>query len=486
MTHKDVLEPALIALDVGSTASRGILVDPTGRQVGKRVKVPHAFTSASDGTSTIDPDQVADEIATILDGLTEATETNLAAVAMDTFASSLIGVDEHGNALTPCYTYADGRCAAWVTRLREELDEHKLQQRTGTRLHSSYLAPRLLWLRDTAPEVFGRVSRWLSLGEYVQLKLFGATACGTPTAAWTGMLDRLTGHWDAELLMVAGVPEEAFSPIQDPGVPIAGADASRWPRLAGAAVLPTIADGLGANFGIGAGDGVSAGLSASTSGAVRVVVDNAAALELPGGLWGYRIDAGRSLLGGAINDVGRVVDWCRTTLQLGDLGKQEALLIADPSPHTPVMLPFLTGERSTGWAAGATATFAGVTASTTAADLFRGAAEGIAISYARIVEQLLATAPGIGRVVATGGVGQDLPHLLQIIADVVGRPLEFVNIRRSTVLGTALLALESVAPEVERAPVPTAGSFEPRPAFTEHYHDVRRRFEEIYPVAVGG
>lgn len=39
----------------------------------------------------------------------------------------------------------------------------------------------------------------MSLGEYAYLKLIGTLAAGTSTAAWTGMLNRREGTWDAEL-----------------------------------------------------------------------------------------------------------------------------------------------------------------------------------------------------------------------------------------------------------------------------------------------
>ncbi len=149
----------------------------------------------------IDADSVFAEIEDVLSRLTgtDVLSAPIAGVAFDTFASSLVGIDANGSALTPCYTYADGRCAAFVDQLRGQLDEAAVQQRTGTRLHTSYLAPRLLWLEETQPELVRRVSRWLSLGEFVQQRLLGATAASTPTAAWTGLLDRRTGQWDSAL-----------------------------------------------------------------------------------------------------------------------------------------------------------------------------------------------------------------------------------------------------------------------------------------------
>src|SRR5690606_32100521 len=128
---KDAVPPLVLALDVGSTASRGAVYDAHGRPVGKRAKVPHTFTTAPDGTSEIDADQVVDEVTTLIDQLVEALDgTPVAGVALDTFASSMVVVDGDGRPLTPCFTYADSRCAPHVAALRVELDEEALQQRT--------------------------------------------------------------------------------------------------------------------------------------------------------------------------------------------------------------------------------------------------------------------------------------------------------------------------------------------------------------------
>src|SRR4051794_16017772 len=181
----DALDPLVVALDVGSTASRGDVYDASGRPVeGGRRKVAHSFRTAGDGTSEIDPDRVADEIGEIIDHLVgRRHQGRVGGVALDTFASSLVGVGADGRAVSPCYTYADSRCGPQVTALRGELDEAQVQQRTGCRLHSSYLPARLRWLRETDPERFAAARRWMSLGEYVYLRLLGTTAAGTAAGA---------------------------------------------------------------------------------------------------------------------------------------------------------------------------------------------------------------------------------------------------------------------------------------------------------------
>ena len=488
VTPADAREPLVLAVDVGSTATRAGIYDATGRPVGRRAKLAHAFTSDADGASQIDPDQVCDEIGELLDGFGGAGRgPRIAGVALDTFASSLVGVDAHGAALTPCYTYADSRCAGWVDHLRHRLDEAAVQQRTGTRLHTSYLAPRLLWLQQTQPDVVRRVARWLSLGEFVQQRLLGTTVAGTPTASWTGLLDRRTGRWDGEMLAACGVGADELSPVQDPGVPIDGVDgarvASRWPALADAAWFPAVADGVSSNLGTGAADASAIAVAAATSGAVRVLVPGIPE-QIPSGLWCYRIDAGRSLLGGAVNDVGRLLAWLRTVLRLpDDDAALDTVLAADPDRRSPAVVPFLTGERSTGWAASARAVIAGLSDGTTPEAVFRGSAEGVAVSYARVVEELTRVAGGFTRIVASGRITQSLPHLLQLVADAVGTPVEHVALKRATLRGTALLALETLAPDVPRAEPPMVRTYRPEPSRGSHYAAARNRFDSLYAVS---
>ncbi|KAE8763277.1 gluconokinase [Georgenia thermotolerans] len=485
------LEPFVLALDVGSTASRGGLYDAAGRPVrGLRHKVPHQFRTAADGTSEIDPDAVVAEIAEILTEVTDHLpgRRRVAGVALDTFASSLVGVDADGAALTPCYTYADSRCAPQLRQLRGELDEAAVQQRTGTRLHTSYLPPRLRWLRETAPDTVARTARWLSLGEYVHLRLLGATAVGTSTAAWTGMLDRRTGAWDAEMLAAAGIDAGNLSEIRDPDRPLRddGRTGRRWPALAGAAWFPVITDGFASNIGAGAADESAIAAAAATSGAMRVVLHEHPE-TIPPGLWCYRVDAARTLLGGALNDVGRVVTWLEDTLRLDGDGlpvDREAALLAAPDEGAPVVLPYLTGERSTGWAGGARALFADVTAATTPTLLYRGALEGVALTYARVAEQLQQAAGRAHRIAASGRVTADHPGWLQVLADALDAPVEHVTMKRTTLHGTALIALEVLAPDVPRAPVETGRTYEPVAGRAEYYAARRARYQQLYEAVV--
>ena len=53
-------------------------------------------------------------------------------------------------------------------------------------------------------------------------------------------------------------------------------------------------------------------------------------------------------------------------------------------------------------------------------------------------------------------------------------------ISAATLRGTALLALDVVAPGVQRAPVTTGTTYEPRAEHADHYAERRQRFAERY------
>ncbi len=234
--------PLVMALDIGSTASRGALFDATGRPVKPRAKFAHAFATSADGTSIMDPEEVVQEVAALITDLVDtAADRPIAGVALDTFASSLIGVDANGLATTPCYNYNDNRCASEVAGLREDADEDEVQTRTGCRFHASYLPARLRWLARTEPATWRDVHRWVSLGEYIHLRLLSEAVAGTSTAAWSGLLNRATGDWDPPTLELAGIDASRLSPIGDPNVslrPRPGSSPTRTGRVAARPLVP--------------------------------------------------------------------------------------------------------------------------------------------------------------------------------------------------------------------------------------------------------
>lgn len=97
------VSPLVLAMDIGSTSSRAAVHDALARPVvGHQTEAKHRFHEASDGTSEIDADAMVAEISGLIGETVQGLPaSSIAAVAMDTFDSSLVCVDDHGGVDDP-------------------------------------------------------------------------------------------------------------------------------------------------------------------------------------------------------------------------------------------------------------------------------------------------------------------------------------------------------------------------------------------------
>ncbi len=491
VSRKHAEAPLVLALDIGTSATRGRIYDAGAQTITKLDhRVRHVMKSAGDGTNVTDAGQMLAEVVETIDELVDKAGKHagsIAGIALDTFAATLVGVSKSGSAVTPVFTYADSRPAPFVERLESQFDEQAVQQRTGCRFHASYLPARFLWLAETRRDVLDRAAYWMSLGEYVYFKLLGQRAASYSTAAWSGLLNRQTLSWDEELLGKLPITAEQLSPLHDTSEPLQGLAnqyAKRWPAIAQASWFPAIADGYASNVGSGAVDGTALALAVGTSGAVRALLPEAPR-AVPAGLWCYAVNRKQSLLGGALNDGGRAIVWLRGLLNLPPEAELLKAVKAAPSNDTPLVLPFLTGERSPGWARHATASFTGMDLHTDAPAIFRGMLEGVAFRMMLIAEEIRGVATESNRVVASGGGVEGLPEWLKIMADMIGLPVSLSSESQATLHGTAEIALAILAPSTERAAAQTGVSYTPNAANAEVYAARREHFLADYQMLVG-
>lgn len=486
-------EPFVLTIDIGSSSIRVMLFDRLGRGVqGVGAQVAYELQTTSDGGVEADAQRMLDQIFLCLDEAL-ASLASLAAkivgVALTTFVSNVMGVDDEGRALTPIYTYADTRSVAEVSVLRRSLDEDWLHDRTGCGIHTSYLPARFLWLKRLQPQVFGRVNRWMSIGEYLFLRLFGETRCSLSVASWTGLLDRRRLAWDEEVLSELPVRLGQLSTLAHLDQPLSGLKgefAERWPALQDVPWFPAVGDGAASNIGSGCRSPERIAINLGTSGAMRVVVEDELP-QVPTGLWLYRVDRGRSLLGGALTDGGSVSAWMRDTLKLSDSTEIEAGLAAmEGDDHGLTLLPFLAGERSPGWAGDARAAIVGINLDTRPLDILRAGLEAVAYRFALIYELLSPALPAVTEIVASGGALLNSPVWLQITADVLGHPLIASGEMEATSRGAALLALEAmgVLGDLEEAPASTGKVYHPDPLNHQKYLKALERQRYLYDLLI--
>jgi gluconokinase len=459
---------------------RSSLWDTACRSRGEAAQLEHRARSAPDGTAELDPEALLDRVAHALDAAV-AKAGKVEAVATSTFWHALLGLGEDGRPVTPVYSWADRRATAAAARLRGELDEDAVHERTGCRLHSSYWPAKLAWLREADPDRFARVRTWVSPGEYVQRRLLGDAATSISMASGTGLLDQRTCRWDAEL---ARGLEEQLPPIDD--TPRSGLQrewAERWPVLRGVPWFPAWGDGACSNLGSGCATPDRAALMVGTSGALRVLLRTEEVPAVTRGIWRYRADARRVVVGGSLSDGGSVVAWLRRLTQLPDPAEAERAIAAmAPDAHGLTVLPLLSGERGPGWSDAAGATIAGLTPATGPLDLLRAGLEAVALRFRLIDLELSEALPGDREVVGTGGGLVKSPAWTQIMADALGRPVTLSKVDEGSSRGAALLALEALGHvgRAEEVDAPLGRTFDADPDRTEAYRGALERQTALY------
>lgn len=457
--------PLILTLDIGTSSTRAMLFDRLARPVeGILAQIPNQLHTTPDGGAELDPAEILAGVATAIDqALHQAGPLagQIGAVAMDTLVTNIMGLDAGGLPVTPIFTYADTRNAADADGLRREFDPALVHDRTGCPIHTSYLPARFRWLARTRPGWLKAAAHWVSIGEYLLETFLGQRLVSYSVASWTGLLNRHDLSWDRDWLSILPLEPDQLSPLVDVNQPLLGLKstwAQRWPALKAAPWFPALGDGAAANIGSGCDAPQRVALTIGSTGAMRVVLAGPLPVA-PEGLWLYRVDRKRALLGGATTEGGNVFAWLNNTLRLPADVEAELARLA-PAGHGLTVLPFIAGERAPGWRDDARASLLGFNLNTRPIDILRAGLESVAYRFALIHRRIAPHLPADHQIIASGAGLLSSPTWLQIMADVLGRPLIASAEKEATSRGVALLALEALGLASDQ-PAATAKTYRP-------------------------
>ena len=435
----------VLTLDVGSSSARTLLFGFDGKQIPNLgAQMPYRAHTTPDGGWEIDPAEliaISTTALTVIGEQMRAKSIKPAAVAVDTFWHSIVGVDSDGHPATPLLHPFDTRSAPAAKELARRVDNRAQHKRTGCVIHPSYPPAKLLWLSETQPESFRRTKHWMSAGEFLFLKLLGKAAASTSMLSATGLWDQNKNDYDPEILAALPVTRDQFAATSDLDQSVDGP--SQWPELQGIPWFPALGDGACDNIGSGCTTRDRFALMVGTSGAMRstVTTDH---VEIPEGLFCYRVDPKRFVLGGALSNGGEVFAWMKRTLRLPDTNEaiEQQLAALPPAQHGLTILPLFAGERSTGWRPDARAAIAGLGANTSPIEILQAALESVALRFRNVYELMEASIGAPRDIVASGSALLHSPVWTQMMADTLSHAIVPCMEPEATSRGAALIALD--------------------------------------------
>jgi xylulokinase len=411
--------------------------------------------------------------------------TPIAGIGLSGQLNGFVLLDDQDRPLQDAIIWLDRRATAETDALAERHGD-LIAATSGNRVSPIAVMPKLLWMQRNRSEVWARVKRVLLVKDYVLWRLTGARATDPSDASATNLMDLKSRNWSAALCEAAGMRLDLLSEI----VP-STATAGRVTPEAGAAIgIPAgtpVAPGGGdvAALALGCGvvrDGIL-GVTLGTAG--HVVLSSADPLPRAGnGLWqiAHMLDD-RVIWLGLIMAGGLTLSWLHRLVSFGSSPPSFAELVAAANAAKPgarglIFLPFLEGAATPYERSAARAAFVGLTSSHGAGDMVQAAMEGVAFNLRQCVE-LFEEMGGVVSEVRLAEGGSRVERWCQIIADVLGRPVELIEESDTSALGAAMAAEAAITlrplPEIAERAVRLGRRYEPKHATDYHAAYVRYR-----------
>jgi glycerol kinase len=445
--------PSILALDQGTTSSRAILFDHTGKIIQVAQKEFRQYYPQP-GWVEHDPEEIwSSQYGVLAEVLAKAncTTRDIAAIGITNQRETVIVWDRStGRPIHPAIVWQDRRTAGYCDELKAQGLSAMIRERTGLVIDAYFSATKLKWILDQVPGAraraekgelaFGTVDTWLVW------KLTGGKLHLTDStnASRTLLLNIHTGQWDPELLRLFNIPpsvlpevrssSEVYGPtasIMAPGsvgIPIAGIAGDQQAALFGQ--LCTQPGMVKNTYGTGC-------FMLMHTGDKAVRSDNNLLTTIAWTIKGRTEYA----LEGSIFIGGAVVQWLRDGLHLIRSSAEVEELAAKVSDTEGVYLvPAFAGLGAPHWNQYARGSIFGMTRGTTPAHIARAALESIAYQTYDVLKAMEADSGIVLKELRVDGGATANNLLMQFQSGILQVPVVRPMVTETTALGAAYLA----------------------------------------------
>lgn len=417
--------PAILAIDLGTTSLKGILVDETGE--------------------TVDRESIAQIVPASVEGWFHLLRSILSILRLrhpeiEIVALSITG-QMHGTQIydrdlkptEPCLLWTDRSAARHLPALLDTAGPD-LPIKIG-----STIAPGFQALNLFARSNWDDVAHVLLPKDALIHRLTGTFVTDPSDAAGTGLFDGGSGEWAWDIVDALNIPRQILPSVVASGtcVGILTPDAAEALDLSSTTPV-IIAGGDTPVAALGAGTTTPENMQIMLSTSAQVLIPTATWKPHPTAKW-YTWPAAQStpmsgarwLRSGTMSNGGSVIDWLSSI--------QGVVQANDIAPVPIIALPHLAGRRFPAADPDAAGALIGLRSSHMTADLYAATLQGLAFSFREVAEAMLENQVPPNRI-RFGGGGSQIPGFAQLIATVLGHDIERIGGSDLTCDGAAILA----------------------------------------------
>lgn len=450
-----------IGIDIGTTSTKAVAFNAAGTVLAQQAfyyPINHPQADRSEQS----PAEIWMAVVSGLQYLTgQLPLHNPVLVSFSAAMHSLILMDQNNNPITDCIIWADNRANKLANELKETEEGKSFYHLSGVPIHAMSPLCKIRWMKENEPSLFNNTARFIGIKEYIFYQLFTTYTIDTAIASATGLLNSKTLQWDDAILNYAGINKIQLSQVVDTrAINYLTSEKidSTLPCLAifkHTAFIIGSSDGALANLGSGATFEGSMAITIGTSGAVRVVTNQAITDENMRSFC-YHLNGEQYIIGGASNNGAVIIQWLKDNI-LKDTGSyQNFLTMAQTVPagcDGLLFLPYILGERAPIWNAAAKGVFFGLSIEHTNAHMIKAAMEAVVFNMYAIGKTIMEKKQ-VHIIYANGGF-TDNPFWIQLLSDMFALPVYVPAIEESSAFGAVLIGIGAL--QLPNAFTPTIG-----------------------------
>lgn len=396
----------VIGLDVGTTGTKALLIDETGKLKGRGYQGYKTIPGPGGMVEQRAEDWWEAAVWAVREACKECEKSEITALSLSTQGASSLLLDADFKAIGNAVTWMDKRAFQEEEELKEKAGDGYYYTKTGWELSASLDACKLLWLKKNRREDLDRAVKFISTLEYMNYCLTGRAVIDPTNGAIRQLMDIQTLQWDEKILADIGISRELLPEIKRTGEylgTLTGEAAKELGLTKDVKVFNGAHDQYCCALGSGSVKNGDLLLGTGTAWAVMSITDQpmltkskiSPARHVVPGLWG----ALSSVSGGGI-----VLDWWKDRmagLTYEDL--KEGVDRKIGREETLMFFPYLTGAGCPIWDLRAKGTLTGLELRHDRVDVAVAVMEGIVFHTAMLLEDYRENGAQINSLRVMGG-----------------------------------------------------------------------------------
>lgn len=436
----------VIGIDLGTSAVKILLVNQHG-EVVHEVSKAYPLIQEKSGYSEQNPQDWVDQTIAGLSDLLQHFDGNPEDIEGLSFSGQMHGLvllDENNEVLRNAILWNDTRTTAECQEIYDRVGKERLLETTKNIALEGFTLPKILWVKNNEPEIFGKAKTFVLPKDYVRYQLTGQIHMDYSDAAGTLLLDIAKKQWSKEICDLLDLDFRMCPPLVDSHTEV-GKITPEIARITGLSEKTRVFAG-GADNACGA---IGAGIltegktlaSVGTSGVVLSYEDSGEK-DFQGKVHYFNHGAPNAYYSmGVTLAAGQSLTWFKNTFAKNE-SFDDLLNEVDSVPvgsNGLLFTPYIDGERTPHVDASIRGSFIGIDSSHERKHFVRAVLEGITFSLNESVEIFRENGRVINEIISIGG-GAKNEAWLQMQADIFNANIVKLQSEQGPGMGAAMLA----------------------------------------------